>query len=398
MFDGTLFAPDDTWVLWTFLVVWGALSIYWEQRYKWGARLSGPVIALIGGLGAANLGIIPVSSPVYDAVWDYVVPLCIPLLLLKADIRRIWKETGRMLGAFHVSALGTVIGGFIAAFTVGFLIDHMPEVVGIMTASYIGGSMNFLATVKFFNAPESTTNALIVADNLIMAVHIMAMLSLPGIVWAVRMFGTLPDDALYENGVEGEGAVNYWSPKPIALLDIARNLALAFLIVTVATKLSQFVGSSSLPRTLADFLGNKYLLFTALTVAFVWFFPGVSGKLEGTEEMGTFAIYLFFVLIGIPASIKAIFLEAPILLVLCAIMITGNVLVTFFVGKMFGYKLPEMVIVSVANTAGPMNAAGIAISRKWSKLVLPGFLVGIWGYVIGTYTGVITGEIIRAIF
>ena len=114
--------------------------------------------------------------------------------------------------------------------------------------------------------------------------------------------------------------------------------------------------------------------------------------------MGTFAIYLFFVLIGIPASIKAIFLEAPILLVLCAIMITGNVLVTFFVGKMFGYKLPEMVLVSVANTAGPMNAAGVAISRKWSKLVLPGFLVGIWGYVIGTYTGVITGEIIRAIF
>ena len=150
MFESTLFAPDDTWVLWTFLVVWGALSIYWEQRYKWGARLSGPVIALIGGLGAANLGIIPVNSPVYDAVWDYVVPLCIPLLLLKADIRRIWKETGRMMGVYHISALGTVAGGFAAAFTVGFMIDHMPEAVGIMTASYIGGAMNFPGNGEVF--------------------------------------------------------------------------------------------------------------------------------------------------------------------------------------------------------------------------------------------------------
>jgi uncharacterized membrane protein len=398
MFETSLFAADDTWVLWTFLVVWAALSIYWEQRYKWAARLSGPVVALLGGLGAANLGLIPINSPVYDAVWDYIVPLCIPLLLLKADLRKIWKETGRMMGVYHISALGTVVGAFIAAITVGYMIDHMPEVCGIMTASYIGGAMNFLASVKFFEAPESTTNALIVADNLVMAVHIMAMLALPGIAWAVRMFGMLPDEDLFENGVEGDDTTSYWRPKPIALLDIAKNLALAFLIVTVATKLSIIITGTSLPETLANFLGNKYLLFTAITVVFVWFFPGFSNKLEGTEEMGTFAIYLFFVLIGIPASIKAILLEAPILLVLCVIMVGANVAVTFGVGKLFGFKLPEMILVSVANTAGPMNAAGIAISRKWSKLILPGFLVGIWGYVIGTYTGVITGEIIRAIF
>ena len=398
MFETTLFAPDDTWALWTFLVVWSALTIYWDQRYKWAARLSGPVVALLGGLFAANLGLIPTSSPVYDAVWDYIVPLCIPLLLLKADLRRIWKETGRMLGAFHVSALGTVIGAFAAAFSIGFLIDYMPEACGIMTASYIGGSINFLAAVKIFDVPESTTNALIVADNLIMAVHIMAMLALPGVAWAVRAFGTLPDEMLYESGVKGGDVANYWSPKPISLLDIARNLALAFLIVTIATKVSEAVLGTGLPETLRSFLGNRYLLFTAITVVFVWFFPGFSSRLEGTEEMGTFAIYLFFVLIGIPASVKAIILESPLLLVLCTIMIAVNVIVTFGVGKLFGYKLPEMIICSVANTAGPMNAAGVAISRKWTKLILPGFLVGIWGYVIGTYAGVITGEVIRAIF
>lgn len=399
MFETSLLTPDDTLLLWTFLVVWAAVSIFCEQRYKWGARVSGPVLALLGGLAAANLGLIPISSPVYDAVWDYIVPLCIPLLLLKADLRRIWRETGRMMGLFHISALGTVAGAFVAALSVGFLVEYMPEVCGIMTASYIGGSMNFLASVNFFNAPESTTNALIVADNLIMTVHIIAMLSLPGIAWAVRAFGMLPDEELYHNsGVDGADATTYWSPKPISLLDIARNLALAFIIVAVATELGEFIMGTGLPETLRGFIGNKFLLFTAITVAFVWFFPGFSSKLEGTEELGTYAIYLFFVLIGIPASIKAILLDAPILLVLCAIILAVNVIVTFGVGRLLGFTLPEMILCSVANTAGPMNAAGVAIVKKWSKLVLPAFLVGIWGYVIGTYTGVLTGEIIRAIF
>ena len=396
----SLIHPDDIWVLWTFLIVWAAFSIYSEQRFKLAAKLSGPVVALIGGLAFANFGVIPLQSPVYDAVWDYIIPLCIPLLLLKADIRKIWRETGRLLGAFHVSALGTIVGGFIAALTLKSMISYMPEITGIMTASYIGGAMNFLAAVKIFDAPESTTNALIVADNLVMVVHIIAMLALPGVAWAVRAFGNLPDEELYDNSnaTAEHDASHYWRPKPISLVDIGKNLALAFVIVTVATKLSNVMLDTALPETLRNFLGNKYLLFTSVTVLFVLFFPRFSERLEGTQEMGTFAIYLFFVLIGIPASIKTILLEAPILFLFCGIMVLFNVLVTFGLGRLLGYKLPEMILVSIANTAGPMNAAGIAISKKWSKLILPSFLVGIWGYVIGTYLGVITGEMLRIIF
>ncbi|HLA39014.1 MAG TPA: DUF819 family protein, partial [Candidatus Glassbacteria bacterium] len=149
MEKAALVRPDDFLVLWSFLMVWAAFSIFAEQRYKWGSRLSGPVVALIGGLAAANLGLIPIASPVYDAVWDYIVPLCIPLLLLKADLRKIWRETGRMMLMFNVSAVGTIVGAFAAAILVGRLVGTwLPEVGGIMTASYIGGAMNFLATVK----------------------------------------------------------------------------------------------------------------------------------------------------------------------------------------------------------------------------------------------------------
>ena len=63
----------------------------------------------------ANVGIIPTQCPLYDdVVWGYVVPMGIPLLLLQCDIRRIWKEAGRMLTIFLIGAVGTVAGAFLA--------------------------------------------------------------------------------------------------------------------------------------------------------------------------------------------------------------------------------------------------------------------------------------------
>ena len=73
-----LINPNDTWVLWTILVGWAAWSIYADQRYAIASKISGPVIALLGGMVLANLNVIPIQSPVYDAVWEYIVPLCIP--------------------------------------------------------------------------------------------------------------------------------------------------------------------------------------------------------------------------------------------------------------------------------------------------------------------------------
>jgi len=401
----TLVQASDSWTLWTLLITWAALSLFFEQRYKWGSRLSGPVIALIGGLVLSNLGIIPIESPVYDTIWDYIVPLCIPLLLLKCDLKKIWRETGRMMGAFMISAFGTVVGAFLAAFFLGSLVDHIIEVCGIMTASYIGGAMNFIQATLIFHPPESISNALIVADNLVMAVHIIFMLALPGFAFAFRWFGSLPENELYENNNRDTGEAapdevsDYWRPKPISLLDIGKNLSLAFIIVTVATKLSGMIipAEISQPFSFRALIGNKYLLFTSLTVIFVFFFPRFSDRLRGTQEMGTFAIYIFFVLIGVPASIKSILTEAPYLLVLCTMMVAANIVVTFGVCKLLGFSLQEMILVSIANTAGPMNAAAIAISKKWTKLVLPAFLVGIWGYVIGTYTGWMVGWVLNAL-
>lgn len=135
----TLFKPDDTWALWTFLVVAASLSIYLEQKYKWASKISGAVIALIFGIAATNLRIVPTDSPVWDNVWTYILPLAVTLLLFQADLRKIIKESGRMFGIFNISALGTIIGAFVATLLFGAFIPEYFKAAGMMTGSYIGG-------------------------------------------------------------------------------------------------------------------------------------------------------------------------------------------------------------------------------------------------------------------
>ena len=130
--------PDNTWALMAITCGWAAFSIYAEQTWKWAARLSGVIVALLGALVLTNLGIIPTHSVFFDdIIWGYVVPMAIPLLLLNCDIRKIGRESGRLLILFLLGSVGTTLGAFLAVF---FLGDKIPELAGVtamMTGTYV---------------------------------------------------------------------------------------------------------------------------------------------------------------------------------------------------------------------------------------------------------------------
>lgn len=98
----SLISPNDHWVIWTSIIVLAALSIFLEQKTLIAEKLTGPVLALVFGMAMSNLGILPIKAAAYDIIWEYIVPLAIPLLLMQINLRQIIKEAGRMFGAFHI--------------------------------------------------------------------------------------------------------------------------------------------------------------------------------------------------------------------------------------------------------------------------------------------------------
>ena len=129
---------------------------------------------------------------------------------------------------------------------------------------------------------------------------------------------------------------------------------------------------------------------------FATVFEKSAKEIHGAKEVGTWLIYQFYFVIGVPASIVLIIRKAPVLLLFCLIIVIFNMLFCFVIGKVFRFNLEEMIIASNANIGGPTTAAGMAISQGWNKLVGPAMLVGTFGYVIGTWLGIIVGSIMGA--
>ena len=396
-----LIEADNVWGLLGVMCVSVALAIGLEQKYQWASRVSGSIIALILAMVMANVGVIPTQCPLYDdVVWGYVVPMGIPLLLLQCDIKRIWKEAGRMLTIFLIGAVGTVAGAFLAYYLLRVPFGDaqgLAKVAAMMTGSYIGGSVNFTALANAFHAGGLTASAT-VADNLLMA--------FAGMRFFRRQFRHPHIDEV-ESGASGGDAAKtqaaaFWSRKDISLRDIAVNVAYAIVVVWAANLIAGLFSpltpgaeaqgvSAVLMNFVGRFLGSQYVWITTISVIAASCFSRQVERMHGSQEIGTYLIYLFLFVIGVPANIYTVVTEAPLLLVLTFLMVVVNMVFCFVGARLLRFDLEDAIIASNANIGGPTTAAGMAISQGWSRLVGPAMLVGTLGYVLGTYAGTMVG-------
>lgn len=387
----TLISPDNIWMIWAILLIIVVLAMKIEKKYKWGQVLTGAVIALIFAVILTNLKVLPMESPVYDTVWDYAIPLSIPMLLFRSNMRKIFKESGKMLLLFTIGSVGTVLGAFIAFGLLKNSIPNLARITGMMTGSYIGGGVNFVALSQVFDLDKTMVSATTVADNFNMAIYFVILSALPNISFFKKNF------------IQSEASIAHkdeFNKKAyISSFDLAVIFATSAAIVAVSNVIAGFFAekiptSNALSLLLNQLFGNPYLIITTLTMILTTTFPKYFEKISGAEEVGSFLIYIFFVVIGVPASIPLIIKTAPLLLVFCFIMVAINMLMVLLGAKLLKVSLQEAIVASNANIGGPSTAAAMAISKGWYHLIGPGIFAGLFGYIIGNYLGTIVGNIL----
>jgi len=189
---------DQTFALSAAIMVIVAFGLWAESR-SWGQKFGGPLILLAIAMAASNFGIIPYSAPIYGTVAGVLVPMAIPLLLMRADFKTIFSESGPMLIAFLVATAATVAGAFVGA----WLIDMgplEPQIAGTITSSYIGGSLNFVATAEAVGIKDSSIYvASLSADAVGAVIFLILLMSMPAIGF-VRDW--LPSKFIGKKGVQ----------------------------------------------------------------------------------------------------------------------------------------------------------------------------------------------------
>jgi uncharacterized membrane protein len=180
----TPITENDTYSLGAMLLGLACLGFYIDTR-PMGRKTSGVIWVLGGAMFLSNFNIVPFEAPAYDFVGGKLVPLAIPLLLFKADIRRIFRESGRVMLTFLAASAATLIGALVGFFLLN-LGDIGPKVAGVYTGAYIGGAVNLVAVSQAVEMTDTEFSSAISAGSVVSIIALMMLVALPSIQWLVR--------------------------------------------------------------------------------------------------------------------------------------------------------------------------------------------------------------------
>jgi uncharacterized membrane protein len=368
-----LIAQTDALSLWAILFSLLAVG-FWVDSHPRLKKTSGALWVIVGGVLLSNFRITPFESESYGFVFTYAVPLAIPLLLFKANLAKIFQQSGRVMRTFLVASLATGIAAVLALYLVD-LGEAGPQVAGVIAAGYIGGTMNFVAVSQAVGMDPELFAVTIGANSVVSVIALTTLITLPSIA-IVRRF--IPSAIIQGKESNREIEEESRGKSRLKLTHISLAMMLSFLICAVSF-------------TLADVLGleqYRVLFVTAIAVVLASAFPSRLSKLEGDFDLGMLLMYLFFAAVGLSTNVTAFVESAPELFLYALLLIVLHLVLVLVFAKLFKFDLAEALIGSAAALVGPGPAAAIASSNGWNKLISPGILCGLFGYIIANFIGV----------
>lgn len=344
----------------------------WAERTVIGRTVSAPVCILLLAAMLANLGVLPHRSVVYDGVVAYLVPAAVALFMLKADLVRIVRQSGRTLVAFFVGGLASVLGIGAAAAVFALGADE-PAVAALTAANLIGGTVNVIAVAEVVGYDDPTRFAALVSGAASVAmVYLTVVGVLAGNAALLRRFPQRSAPAPSELPPQTAGVSS-----AATLLAPLVPILIAVAIVWASKSIAQWLAVPHL----------SLVVVTLLALALANLFPRAMGRMRSDTVLGTLAMFTFFATIGAAVQLDQVLGPAALIAGFMALATAVHLLLLLPVAAVLRLGLAETLIGSVAAVAGPTTAAAFAAGREWHGFVLPGILTGMLGFGIGTLVG-----------
>ena len=349
--------------------------------------LPGVLCILVSGLVLSNLHITPFSSSAADFVGQYIVAAAIPLLMIKADLKKIFVESGRVMIACAAACIGIVIGVLLGH----FLLQpwHVgAKVAGVYAGGFIGGTISLVAVA---NAVQMTASELSVATGASMipsVLGLMSLVALPNLAIVRRHLRAHREDG---QGV-GEAALNALTLAPeFRLTHISGALALSLGICAVARALEWRVGG----WIKHDQSQYNILYVTTLTVVIANVFPRQLRVLRGEFELGMIFMYMFFGVIGLGTNITSFLASAVSLFFYVLILLGVGIAVTLVLSALFRLDLAEAITGCGAAIVGPVATVAVVAGKGWNSMISPAVMTGIFCHIVGNFVGITVATLLR---
>lgn len=361
------------------------ISLWLEKRFRAFKKLGAGAIAILIGILLSNSGFLPGDSIAYDFLMSQGVSASIVLILLSVDIRSIKNAGPTMLKAFLLGAIGSALGAMTMSWILRDTIGgESYKLAGQFTGTYVGGGMNFAALGRSFDTSTHLFSAAIAADVIITAIWLVVCLAAPLLLNRSNDNELSTTTSLKSGKSYTLEQSLYRSDGSIKIDHIAVLITIVFGIIW----LSEFLGGiiPALPEIL-------WLTTFVLITAQIPYVKNISGG----AMLGNYLLLLFLACNGAKSVVANIIAVGPAVFYFAVGTIAIHGLFIFGVGWLLKIDGGTLAVASQANVGGSSSALALASARGYTEKILPGIAVGLLGYAIGNYLGLVVGNLMQMI-
>ncbi len=327
----------------------------------------------------SNTGVIPGSSPVYDEIRAFGLPMMLVLLLIKVDVGTAVRVMGKGVFVMLFGTLGVVVGAPIAYLVVGHgLGPDGWKAFGSLAGSWIGGTGNLAGVSEMIGTEGTEFGLAVLADNLVYIVWLPIMLGSKNLAGWFGRFTGVSDDRLAKMEQAVESMERDTTPPRTHQYHY-------MLFVAVGVTWLANAAAEALP-VIDPFVSTgtwRILLVTTFGVA-LSFTP--VRKLPGSHEFAMALVYLYVARMGATASLAGEDFGSQ-----AGWFVLGAFIWIFIHGafcllgaRIFRVDVHTAAIASAANIGGAASAPIVAAHHK-EILVPVSILMALIGYAVGNY-------------
>ena len=343
-----------------------------------------------------------------DKITTIMIPLALPMMLFGCQFNfKDMKGVGKSLLAGLIAVVVATTLGYVIF---GSRIADGPKVAGLLVGCETGGTINMAALKMALNFPEERYVLLNSFDMMVCFLYFVFLLSI-GIKWFRKV---LPHtDPASQESVSGAsaGAVvdenNYsglWSWRGIGqilkiLLAVICCLVAAVLIVALVGIVLALTGGETITlKTVTGSFGKGWFMPVFIlgltTVAIAASFLKPVRKLTFSYNIGLYLIYIFSIAVASMADVtKLNFGQELYTLLFLACIIFGSLLLQFLLSILLKIEADMMIVTSVSLINSPPFVPMMTSAMNNRKVLVPGITVGIIGFAVGNYLGVLAVEL-----
>lgn len=354
------------------------------------AYLVGIVLALTGACSFSDPAASAAFSKWQSTLMNVAVPLAIPLMLFNCDFRlwtkalpkTIWSLVGGLL-----AVVTAVVTGYFVFRNKG--IPEFDKVAAMLTGIYTGGTMNFNALGASLGINKTTMAIVLAFQMLITTPYIFFIIG-----GGYRLYRrVLPFDDVTRKGrinnvdaVETRDVENYHGMfAKQNFLGMLKGLGLSVLFLAIGAGLALLITGT---------LNELIVILTITTLAIAASFSKRVRELPKTFELGMFFILIFSIIVASLFDWHSVNSSSFMIGAFVLWIVLTSALLHLLFCRIARVSGDLFTVSQIALLCSPPFVPPVVGAMGNKKVLISGIVIGLVGYAIGTYLGLLIAWIL----